>query len=87
MPHPASINHAGLSKSTWFDKSIVPVFTDGVIINFTEVVMKMIDKIDRVKLESQYATTIYCTFIIFDVKAISPGVKSMVELDLAFSHH
>ena len=72
VPHPASINHAGLSKSTWFDKSVVPVFTDGVIINFIEVLMKMIDKIDTVKLESQYATTIYCT-LMFDIKAISPG--------------
>ena len=73
-PSPANVNHAGLSVSSWYKKAIVPLFIDGVIVNFIESLQQLSQSLKTIKVISPLSSTTYCD-VIFDCKALNPGTE------------
>ena len=74
VPSPENVNHAGLSVSSWYKKAIIPIFVNGVFINFIESLQKLACSLQTMKIVGPLSSTFYCD-IIFDSKAINPGTE------------
>ena len=74
LPSPANVNHAGLSVSSWYKKAIVPLFIDGVIVNFIESLQQLSQSLKTIKVISPLSSATYCD-VIFDCKALNPGTE------------
>ena len=61
FPSPSSINHFGLSPSSWLKKDPVPIVFDGVFISYTEILQSILPDIKKVKLLSSKNVTIFGT--------------------------
>ena len=74
VPSPENVNHAGLSVSSWYKKAIIPIFVNGVFINFIESLQKLACSLQTMKIVGPLSSTFYCD-IIFDSKAINLGTE------------
>ena len=79
LPTPSSVNHFGLSPSSWFKKDPVPMVFNGVFINYIEILQSILPDITKVKLVSSNNVTIFGT-VSFDHK--SPGLCNYHNLGL-----
>ena len=81
LPSPSSVNHFGLSPSSWVKKEPVPMIFDGVFINFIEILQDILPEITKVKMQSTNNLVVFGT-LIFDQKAVSPGLCKYQNLGL-----
>ena len=81
LPTPSSVNHFGLSPSSWFKKDPLPMVFNGVFINYIEILQIILPDITKVKLVSSNNVTIFGT-VSFDQKAVSPGLCNYHNLGL-----
>ena len=47
LPNPNTVNHFGLSNSTWYKKASVPLVFSGVIVNFVEIALEMFQRLSK----------------------------------------
>ena len=73
LPSPNSVNHFGISPSSWYKKAPVPLVYDGVVINYIQTLQKIFPGVTSIKLVSENYVTMNVT-VSFDQKAISPGI-------------
>ena len=74
MTYTNSVNHFGISPSSWLKKATVPLVYDGVIVNnYIETLHKTVPGITDIQMASEGNITVYTT-VSFDQKAISPGI-------------
>ena len=69
-----STNHVVPSDSAFDKKSVVPIVTSGVIVNFIENVLKSFHNITKVRLLRENSTVCYVS-LIFDQKTLAPGAE------------
>ena len=67
----SNVNHAGLSESSWYKKAIVPMFIDGVLVNFIESLHQLSQCLKIIQVVSPLSSTTYCD-VIFDCEALNP---------------
>ena len=67
-------SHVAPSNSAFQRKSVVPIVTSGVIVNFIEILLKSFPKITKVRLSGENSTVCYVS-LIFDQKTLAPGAE------------
>ena len=65
LPSTNSVNHFGISLSSWLKKAPVPLAYDGVIVNCTETLHKIVPGITDIKIVSEGNITVH-TIVSFD---------------------
>ena len=70
----ANVNHAGLPVSSWYKKAIVPMFSDGMIVNFIESLQQFSQSLKTIKVVSSLPSTTYC-YVVFECKAVNPWTE------------
>ena len=78
-------NHVAPSNSAFQKNSVVPVVTNGVIVNFIEILLKCFPKITKVKVMGKNSTVCYAS-LIFDQKTLAQGVEKYGTHFLACHH-
>ena len=68
LPKPNTVNHFGLSNSSWYKKACVPL----VIVNFIETALEIFQRISKMVLCCDHSVVVFST-VVLDQKAISPG--------------
>ena len=72
LPKPNTVNHFGLSNSSWYKKACVPLIFSGVIVNFIEIALEIFQRISKMVLRCDQSVVVFTT-VVLDQKAISPG--------------
>lgn len=75
LPPPEKVFHFGLAPASWSNKMVVPMVTNGVLIKFIEILLKLLPPVTAVKNVTDMSSVIYVALTL-DQKAVSPGAEN-----------
>ena len=58
LPKPNTVNHFGLSNSSWYKKACVPLIFSGVIVNFIEIALEIFQRISKMVLRCDQSVVV-----------------------------